>query len=89
MSDHADTIRSVLNNGWSNSVGRKEALTALDALLAENQRWETRAWNAERRKDAVEAANQRLREALEQTAASAYARQIAREALAAVREENE
>ncbi len=60
---HSDTIRRAIT-GHLTKVEDDTALAALDALLADNQRWEDRAWNAERRKAAVEAENQRLRKAL-------------------------
>ncbi len=72
MSSHADTIRATDDEwrtqptdlgGWANRAAQMKATA--DALLAENQRWEDRAWNAERRKAAVEAENQRCEKALE------------------------
>ncbi len=71
MSSHADTIRDYTTNTerydgrWHRLPTEQEVIVALDALLAENQRWEDRAWNAERRRAAMEAENQQLREALE------------------------
>ena len=102
MSDHTTPelikhARRAMQNDPESISG--ELVRAWDALLAENQRWEKRAWNAERRKAAVEAEIQRLRDALERIAddrqrgfvhdSSVLVRKHASAALAAVREKNE
>ncbi len=61
MSGHADTIRL---REHLVAGGRHAFVADLDALLAENQRWETTARNAGARVVELEAENQRLREAL-------------------------
>ena len=68
---------------------RPEALDALDVILAERQRWEDRAWRAERKRTAAEAEVRQLCEALERITAGLKApesEKIARAALAAVGE---
>ena len=85
MSGHADTIRTVLD--WPitrfNAAEHKDALAALDALLAEKQDVRQLLAVTARENKELRAENQRLREALRFYAYNPqYAGDIAREALA-------